>query len=80
MYRHWLQKGVRYVRDLMTDDKKSFLTLIDFKNKFNLQCNVLHYYGLLRANPQYWKRKIFSENQEIHGRNYPMIIYLWSQE
>ena len=51
----WYRKGVVKIRDLLNDDRK-FLSRVEFQEKYALQVNFLHYYGLFNAIPSIWKR------------------------
>ena len=45
----WYNRGVTYIRDLLDNDKRHFLTLEGFKNKYNVECTFLAYYSLLHS-------------------------------
>ena len=62
MYRQWLNKNVRYVKDLFSEGNDSFLSFENFKTKYDINCNILHYHGLIRAIPKNWKRLMFTNN------------------
>ena len=52
MYIQWFQKDVKFIKDLISIEKQDFLSYQNFKTKYNLNCNFLHYYGLIRAIPK----------------------------
>ena len=45
-YKDWCQKGVRFVNDLLTDNG-NFLEYTDFCNLYQLNSNILNYYGIV---------------------------------
>ena len=49
-YASWEKKGVRVVGDLF--DGNQLLTWEGFKNRYNIPCNYLEYYGLIRSLPR----------------------------
>ena len=54
-----------YVKDLLAEDRNSFLSFEDFKVRYDITCNILHYYGLIRAIPKHWTRLIFANKEEL---------------
>ena len=48
-YASWERKGVRVIGDLFEDNK--LLTWSKFKERYNIPCNYLEYYGLLHSLP-----------------------------
>ena len=54
-YRNWHLAGIQHFSSLLDDSGKKFLTFENFKNKFNVNCNFLQFYGLLSAIPRQWK-------------------------
>ncbi len=65
LYKYWLSKGVKFVKDLLAESKDSFLSFADFKEKYDINCNILYYYGLIRAIPNRWKRLMFTNIEEL---------------
>lgn len=56
-FRHWSNAGVYKVKDLI-DDNGSFLSLLDFKNKYNLEeNNFLNYTGCLNVIRKFARKK-----------------------
>ena len=47
-YRTWSEKGVNFISDLLYE-KKRFINLNDFKQKYNISCMYLKYFGLVSA-------------------------------
>ena len=45
-YKKWHEKGIQYVKDIL-DDNSNFLDYNQFKTKYDLNINFLHYYGLI---------------------------------
>ena len=58
-YNTWFKKGIVQVKDLV-DKNRDFLSLADFKQKFNVDTPFTLYYGLIRAIPIRWKNLIRS--------------------
>lgn len=56
-YKTWFKKGIVQVKDLV-DENRDFLSLADFKRKFNVDTPFTLYYGLIRAIPVRWKNLI----------------------
>jgi len=54
MYKAWLKKGIIHIKDLFNEDS-NFLSLTDFKAKFDLEVPFTVYYGPLNAIPASWK-------------------------
>ena len=52
-YKDWCQKGVRFVNDLLTDNGH-FLEYTDFCNLYQLNSNILNYYGIVNAIKSKW--------------------------
>lgn len=64
MYKQWFRKGVKWINDLLSEEKDGFLSFQDFKAKYGINCNILTFFGLIRAIPKRWIRLIF-ENKEF---------------
>ena len=47
-YRHWVKNGVNFVNDLVDEDG-NFLSLDEFKRKYNIQTNFLEYAAVLNC-------------------------------
>ena len=47
-YKTWAKKGVREVRHLMKDEN-SFLSLAEFRERFNIKINYLTFHGSIVA-------------------------------
>ena len=47
-YRHWVKNGVNFVNDLI-DNNGNFLSLDEFRRKFNIQTNFLEYGAVLNS-------------------------------
>ena len=62
---HWHQAGIKEISGLSIFDscEGQFLPFNSFRNKFNVKCNFLQYYGILSSIPQNWK-KILLENSK----------------
>ena len=45
-YKTWLSKGIREVRHLMKDEN-SFLSLADFRERFDIKTNVVTFHGII---------------------------------
>ena len=59
-YKRWSEKGVPKIKDLLAQDY-SFLSNMEFKAKYNVNCDFLSYYGLIQAIPIGWKNIIKSK-------------------
>ena len=65
-YKTWATKGVREVRHLMKDEN-SFLSLAEFRERFNIKINDLTFHGIIAAiRPQ---RKLLRGNDIISDTN-----------
>ncbi len=62
-YKQWNVKGVYKIKDLLKQDN-SFLSFAEFKNKYDVNCDFLTYYGLLEAIPKVWKT-ILKNNEPV---------------
>ncbi len=60
-YKKWLEKGVCKIKDLMKNGD-SFLSFVEFKNKYDIACDYLSYYGLIQAIPKPWKNILRGQN------------------
>ena len=47
-YHHWVKNGVRFVNDLVKSNG-GFLSLDEFKNKYNVKTNFLEYGAVINA-------------------------------
>ena len=54
---HWIQKGIYFIQDLMTNDGR-FFSFAEFRNTYLLDINFVEYYGMIDAIPLEWKRLI----------------------
>ena len=52
-FKLWYKKVVLCISDLM-DDKNKFLSYNCCKKKFNIDCHILQYIGLIDAIPSFW--------------------------
>ena len=65
-YKTWATKGVREVRHLMKDEN-SFLSLTEFRERFNIKINYLTFHGIIAAiRPQ---RKLLRGNDILSDTN-----------
>ena len=48
LFTSWYQKGILYVKDLLNEEKE-FLPYVEMKQKYNLEINFVHYFGLINA-------------------------------
>ena len=55
-WKTWFERGVVFVQDVL-HDYGNFLSLEEFKNKFNININYLHYFQLIAAIPSYLKKR-----------------------
>ena len=55
-WKTWFERGVVFVQDIL-DDYGNFLSLEEFKSKFNININYLHYFQLIAAIPSYLKKR-----------------------
>ena len=62
-YRSWYEAGVKYVKDLLTEDR-NFMTLHVFQHTFGITTNFFQYLGLLNAIPASWKKKLKNSYEE----------------
>ena len=51
LYKKWLEKVVYKIKDLMKNED-SFLSFMEFKNKYDIPCDYLSYYGLIEGCPR----------------------------
>ena len=67
--RQWYSKGVRVIRDLLSEDG-SFLSYSNFRNKYSLnKTNFLQFFQVISANPNYLLSKARTQNPTL-ARNY----------
>ena len=52
-FKSWSIKGVNYISDLIHD--KHWMPYIDFKKKYDIDCNVLKYLGLINVISKHYK-------------------------
>jgi len=74
-YRHWVKNGVSFVNDLI-DDEGNFLSLDEFRRKYNIKTNFLEYGGVLNCVKKSCKDMLnldFDDNTTI--LQYPIIPY-----
>ncbi len=60
-YRTWSEKGVNFISDLLYE-KKRFMTFNEFKQKYNINCMYLKYFGLVSAVTKCYGRQLFTQN------------------
>lgn len=61
-HKTWATKGVREVRYLMKEEN-SFLSLAEFRERFNIEINYLNFHGIIAAiRPQ---RKLLTRNDNL---------------
>jgi len=65
IYKQWLSKGVKFVKDLFAGCKERYLSFDEFKVRYGVKCNILHFYGLIRAIPKQWTRLMFTNKEEL---------------
>ena len=58
-YKAWYEKGVKYVKDLVLDNR--FLTHSELEQKYNLNVNFVSFNGIIHSIPKSWKEFIFHE-------------------
>ena len=68
-YKEWYIKGVRYIKDLINDNKQ-FYKYCEFVNKYNIQTNFLTYQGLINAIKDYTVLNDIDFTQDCF---YPML-------
>ena len=56
----WVKKGIYYIQDILNENGK-FLTYEEFKCRYSLQVNFLHYFQILASIPVGLKPKASSE-------------------
>ncbi len=67
-YKKWLEKGVCRIKDLMKNGDL-FLSYVEFKNKYDISCDYLSYYGLIQAVPKPWKTILRGQNLLKNNEN-----------
>ena len=60
--KHWYQKGIIRLRDLLDDVDFTFLSLEKFQQKFQVQVPFTIYYGLIHSIPSSWRRELKTTN------------------
>ena len=60
--KQWYDAGVETLSDIL-DKEGSFLSFSEFKKKYNIKTNFLHYLGLCNAIPKQW-RQVFERDFE----------------
>ena len=66
-YKEWFKKGVSILNDFIKDDENcTFYSLEEFKEKFNIRTNFLHYYGIILTIQRYISK---------HDKPYQHISY-----
>ena len=63
-YKSWFHHDIVQVQDLLNVNRE-FLSLADFKQKFNIDTPFTLYHGLINAIPNEWKRSIRNLNRPI---------------
>ena len=67
-YRSWYEAGVKYIKDLITEDGNlmtlAFQHALAFQHTFGMKTHFLQYLGLLNAIPTSWKKKLKSNYKE----------------
>ena len=58
-YEKWCQAGVFFINDLISENK-TFFSLQEFKENYNLDINYLQLYSILHMIPQSWKNCILN--------------------
>ena len=59
-WKKWVKKGIYYIQDILNENRK-FLTYEEFKCRYSLQVNSLHYFQILASIPVGLKTKASSE-------------------
>ena len=70
-YRSWYEAGVKYIKDLLTDDG-TLMTLNAFQHAFGIKTHFLQYFGILKEIPTSWKKKLknnYVENEAHYCEN-----------
>ncbi len=65
MYKQWYLKGVKLVKDLISDKEDGYLSYQNFKRKYDINCNFLQFHGLIRAIPKKWTQLIFEKKGRL---------------
>lgn len=75
MYKKWFESGIRKIGDIMTENR--FLSYAEFSQKFNIQTNILHFYGITHAIPREWIDQVVNtidDNVGQKGSVYNSVI------
>lgn len=57
IFSHWIQKGIYFINDLLTNDGK-FMSFVEFRNLYLLDVNFIEFYSVIDAIPLCWKRLV----------------------
>jgi exonuclease III len=72
-WHRWKEKGIIKIKDLIDEDKKSFLSHDDLKLKYGLRSNFLEREMLIDAIPKDWKDLIKHEKYSIPSDDHKII-------
>lgn len=61
-YHKWCDGDIFFINDLINDDNL-FLNYNQFKEKYNIPCSFLDFYGIVHAIPKEWKERIKNETK-----------------
>ena len=62
IFSHWIQKGIYFINDLLTNDGK-FMSFAEFRNLYLLDVNFIEFYSVIDAIPLCWKRLVKNQNK-----------------
>ena len=68
-YKRWYKKGVFYLKDLFkrTGNMLKILTVDEFKSKYDIECQNMHYMSLIDAIPKSWRKAKRIQMDEFQG-------------
>ena len=73
-WKTWFERGVVFVQDIL-DYYGNFLSLEEFKSKFNININYLHYFQLIAAIPSYLKKRAAQSELQYLSMSFRLLSH-----